>query len=89
MHATGMREAGPGSAPVPDLPPRSYQIQYLGEVTYPGDYEIGLTVRSADAESVRYELAIFRDSTCLGVADAVGPRGTLADEALDAARGAA
>ncbi|WP_328606454.1 hypothetical protein OG943_42105 [Amycolatopsis sp. NBC_00345] len=76
---------GPGAAgPVPDLPPRSYRIQYLGEVTYPGDYEVGLTVRSADADSVQYELGVFRDHTCLGVADAVGPRGELTDEALKA-----
>ncbi|MEU7045177.1 hypothetical protein AB0A77_29550 [Streptomyces varsoviensis] len=87
MHATGAPDAGP--VPVPDLPPRSYRIQYLGEVTYPGDYEIGLAVRSADAESVHYELGVFRDSTCLGVADAAGPRGTLTAEALEAARVAA
>ncbi|KOG89617.1 hypothetical protein [Streptomyces varsoviensis] len=55
----------------------------------PGGYEIGLAVRSADAESVRYELSVFRDSTCLGVADAVGLRGTLTAEALEAARVAA
>ncbi|MFD7782299.1 hypothetical protein ACFV4Q_04290 [Streptomyces nojiriensis] len=59
---------------VPDLPPWSYQIQYLGEVTYPGNYEIALTVRSVDTGSVHYELGVFRGSTCLGVADAIGPR---------------
>ncbi|MFF4098720.1 hypothetical protein [Streptomyces sp. NPDC001903] len=62
---------------VPDLPPWSYQIQYLGEVTYPGDYEIALTVRSVDTGSVHYELGVFRGSTCLGVADAIGPHGEL------------
>ncbi|MFD3554341.1 hypothetical protein ACFWWA_19895 [Streptomyces goshikiensis] len=61
--------AGPS---VPDLPPWSYQIQYLGEVTYPGDYEVALTVRSVDTGSVHYELGVFRGSTCLGVADAIG-----------------
>ncbi|RSO07412.1 hypothetical protein DMH15_41830, partial [Streptomyces sp. WAC 06725] len=69
----------------PDLPPSSYQIQYLGEVTYPGDYEIGLTVRSVDTDSVHYELGIFHDSTCLSVADAIGPRGELTSEVLKAA----
>ncbi|MFE5554825.1 hypothetical protein [Streptomyces sp. NPDC056544] len=63
--------------PVPDLPPWSYEIQYLGEVTYPGDYEVALTVRSFDTGSVHYELGVFRGSTCLGVADAIGPRGEL------------
>lgn len=62
---------------VPDLPAWSYEIQYLGEVTYPGTYEIALTVRSLDARSVHYELGVFRDRTCLGVADAIGPRGEL------------
>ena len=71
---------------VPDLPPWSYQIQYLREVTYPGEYEIGLLAWSADTESVHYELGIFRDSTCLGVADAVGPRGDLTDVAVQAAK---
>jgi acyl-CoA thioester hydrolase len=84
LHSTGTGSAGS----VPDLPPRSYRIQYLGEVTYPGDYDVGLTVRSADAESVHYELAVFRDSACLGVADAAGERGELTTEALDAVRGA-
>ncbi|MFJ6573548.1 thioesterase family protein [Streptomyces sp. NPDC091292] len=74
-----------GAGSVPDLPPSSYQIQYLGEVTYPGDYEIGLTVRSADTDSVHHELGVFHGSTCLGVADAIGPRGTLTAEALEAA----
>ncbi|MFF0217572.1 hypothetical protein [Streptomyces vinaceus] len=60
---------------VPDLPPWSYQIHYLGEVTYPGSYEVALTVRSVDTGSVHYELGVFRGSTCLGVADAIGPRG--------------
>jgi acyl-CoA thioester hydrolase len=41
-------------------------------VTYPGDYEVGIAVCSFDAESVHYELGVFRDSACLGVADAIG-----------------
>ncbi|MFE5859195.1 hypothetical protein ACFQ77_01400 [Streptomyces virginiae] len=67
---------------VPDLPPWSYRIQYLGEVTYPGDYEVALTVRSVDAGSVHYELGVFRGSTCLGVADAIGPHGELPSRRL-------
>ncbi|GAA0636357.1 hypothetical protein GCM10010174_67520 [Kutzneria viridogrisea] len=80
LHSIGTGGAGP----VPDLPPQSYEIHYLGEVTYPGDYEIGLAVRTADADSVHYEMGIFRNDTCLGVANAVGPRGDLTDEALKA-----
>lgn len=75
-----------GVGPVPDLSPWSYRIQYLGEVTYPGNYDIGVAVRSFDVESVHYELGIFRNSTCLGLADALGPRDQLTDETLAAAR---
>ena len=75
-----------GTGPVPDLPPWSYRIQYLGEVTYPGDYGIGVAVRSFDVQSVQYELGIFRDGTCLGLADALGPRDQLTDETLAGAR---
>ncbi|MFI9503785.1 hypothetical protein [Nocardia sp. NPDC052566] len=63
--------------PAPDLSPSSYRIDYLGEVTYPGDYEIGVLVRAFDGDRVDYELGIFRGRTCLGVADATGARGTL------------
>lgn len=62
---------------VPDLPPRSFRIQYLAEVTYPGDYDIGLAAHLTDGESVRYELGVFSGSRCLGVADAAGQRGEL------------
>ncbi|MFI6169155.1 hypothetical protein ACIBCN_20415 [Nocardia sp. NPDC051052] len=67
---------------VPDLSPSSYRIDYIGEVTYPGDYEIGVRVRSFDVDSVRYELGIFGGGTCLGIADAVGARGVLSPKSL-------
>ncbi|WP_433657839.1 hypothetical protein ACQPW1_39140 [Nocardia sp. CA-128927] len=67
---------------VPDLSPSSYRIDYIGEVTYPGDYEIGVLVRSFDVDSVRYELGIFVGSTCLGIADAIGGRGVLSARSL-------
>ncbi|MFD8419265.1 hypothetical protein [Streptomyces sp. NPDC059466] len=73
-----------GGGSMPDLLPWSYQIQYLGEVTYPGDYEIALSVRSVDTGSLHYELGVFRGSTCLGVADAIGPHGELPAEAREA-----
>lgn len=66
----------------PDLSPSSYRINYVGEVTYPGNYEIGVLVRSFDAEAVHYELGIFLGGTCLGVADAIGARGELSAESL-------
>ncbi|WP_107656585.1 acyl-CoA thioesterase family protein [Nocardia suismassiliense] len=67
---------------VPDLSPSSYRIDYVGEVTYPGEYEIGVLVTAFDADSVHYELGIFLGSTCLGVAEAIGPRGELRAKSL-------
>ncbi|MEU9900555.1 hypothetical protein ACIBCS_43495 [Streptomyces phaeochromogenes] len=67
---------------LPDLSPSSYRINYVREVTYPGDYEIGILVSAFDADSVHYELGIFLDGTCLGVADAVGTRGELSARSL-------
>ncbi|MFC3996030.1 hypothetical protein ACFOVU_08895 [Nocardiopsis sediminis] len=80
LKATGTRDRGP----VPDLSPWSYRIHYTGEVTYPGDYDIGILIRSLDGDSVHYEMGVFRDGTCLGVADAVGARGELPAEWLEA-----
>lgn len=62
---------------VPDLAPTMHRVDYLGEVTYPGDYEIGVAVSAYDGDTVHYELGVFRGDTCLGVADAAGPRGAL------------
>ncbi|MFE9578579.1 hypothetical protein ACFYO1_19480 [Nocardia sp. NPDC006044] len=67
---------------VPDLAPSSYRIDYLGEVTYPGDYEIGVLVTAFDADSVHYELGIFSGNTCLGIGDGAGARGVLSARAL-------
>lgn len=67
---------------VPDLAPSSYRIDYIGEVTYPGDYEIGVLVSSFDADSVHYELGIFSSGACLGIGDAIGARGMLSARAL-------
>jgi acyl-CoA thioester hydrolase len=61
----------------PNLPPWSYRIRYLGEVAYPGDYDIGVRVETVEDNSLRYALGIFRGAECLGVADAVGARGEL------------
>ncbi|NGO13502.1 hypothetical protein G5C60_39370 [Streptomyces sp. HC44] len=80
--AIGLGEGGR----VPDLSPWSYRIQYVGEVTYPGDYEIGILVRALDVDSVHYELGVFRGSKCLGVADATGPRGELSAKSVEASR---
>ncbi|WP_225729249.1 MULTISPECIES: hypothetical protein [unclassified Nocardia] len=64
------------------LSPLSYRIDYLGEVTYPGDYEIGVLGRAFGDDRVAYELGIFRGRACLGVADATGARGALSAESF-------
>ena len=56
--------------------------RWVSEVTYPGDYEIGILVAAFDTDSVHYELGIFLEGTCLGVADAVGTRGELSARSL-------
>lgn len=80
--AIGAGEGGP----VPDLPPWSYRIQYIGEVTYPGDYGLGVRVRSFDGDSVHYALGVFRGGECLGVADAIGACGELSAKSLEASQ---
>ncbi|MFJ4656787.1 hypothetical protein ACIP5Y_36460 [Nocardia sp. NPDC088792] len=81
--AAALGEAGLVPA---DLSPSSYRIDYLGEVTYPGDYEIGVRVRAFGENSVDYELGLFRGHTCLGVADARGSRGVLSAKSLGGLR---
>ncbi len=59
-----------GHRTILDLAPDAYAVHYLGEVTYPGDYEVGSRVRDDGADTLSYELAIFRGTDCLGFADA-------------------
>jgi acyl-CoA thioester hydrolase len=69
--ASALDTADPaGHRTIPDLAPDAYAVHYLGEVTYPGDYELGSRVRDDGANTLSYELAIFRGADCLGVADA-------------------
>jgi acyl-CoA thioester hydrolase len=69
------------------LAPSAYRVQYIAEVGYPGDYEIGIAVAGHDAEAVHYELGLFRGDRCVGLADAIGARGELPGTTLDAWRG--
>ncbi|WP_051791609.1 acyl-ACP thioesterase domain-containing protein [Amycolatopsis jejuensis] len=65
----------PGNA-VQHLPWR-YRVTYLGEVRYPGTYDIGVTISGYDDQTVHYELGLFDEDRCLGTADASAPRGKL------------
>lgn len=74
------------AAPSPELAPSRLRIEYTGEVTYPGDYEIGARMTAVDDTIVSYDLAVFRGDQCLGTAQARGPRGGLAAEDLQGSR---
>ncbi|MCD2187459.1 acyl-ACP thioesterase domain-containing protein [Actinomycetospora soli] len=72
--------------PPPELAPSTYRVQYVAEVGYPAQYEIGVAVLAVDGETVTYGLGVFLGDRCVGLADAVGPRGDLDAAALDAWR---
>ncbi|WP_199193125.1 hypothetical protein [Amycolatopsis sp. BJA-103] len=75
-HAQGLL----GDSAVKKLPrylPWRYEANYLGEVLYPGNYDIGIAVSGHDEHTVHYELGLFDGGRCLGTADAAAPRGAL------------
>ncbi|MDL5158207.1 acyl-ACP thioesterase domain-containing protein [Actinomycetospora termitidis] len=84
--------------PSPELAPSSFRVQYVAEVGYPAEYEIGVAVLGVDAgtgdaaersstrETVTYGLGVFLGDRCVGLADATGTRGELDANALDAWR---
>ncbi|GAA1949211.1 hypothetical protein [Amycolatopsis minnesotensis] len=72
-HAHGL--LGDGSARnLPQFVPWHYRVTYLGEVRYPGTYDIGIAVSGHDEHTVHYELGLFENGQCLGTADATAPR---------------
>lgn len=80
-HAHGL--LGDGSAKkLPRFVPWRYRVTYLGEVHYPGTYDIGIAVSGHDEHTVHYELGLFDENRCLGTADASAPRGKLSATAL-------
>ncbi|GLZ52497.1 hypothetical protein Acsp07_21140 [Actinomycetospora sp. NBRC 106378] len=60
--------------PPPELGPSGYHVQYVAEVGYPAQYEIGVAVLEVDDTTVTYGLGVFLGDRCVGLADAVGPR---------------
>jgi acyl-CoA thioester hydrolase len=72
--------------PAPEIAPTVYRVQYVAEVGYPAEYEIGVAVLGQDAERVHYGLGVFLGEDCVGLADATGARGDLPPEVLDAWR---
>ena len=77
--------------PSPEIAPTGYRVQYVAEVGYPAEYEIGVAVlgQEVDAEghpTVHYGIGVFLGDRCVGLADAVGRRGDLPADVLDAWR---
>ncbi|MFE2871160.1 hypothetical protein [Embleya sp. NPDC059259] len=69
---------GEGAArKLPRYLPWRYRVTYLGEVHYPGTYDIGIAVSGHDEHTVHYELGLFDSGRCLGTADAYAPCGKL------------
>ncbi|MEJ2870520.1 hypothetical protein WCD74_22320 [Actinomycetospora sp. OC33-EN08] len=64
------------------LLPWRYDVSYLGEVLYPGDYRVGVAVTGHDDENVHYDLGLFGDGRCLGIAAASAARSGLPLESL-------
>lgn len=77
--------------PPPGIAPHEFCVQYVAEVGYPAEYEIGVTVLDhgtddAGAPTVHYGLGVFLGDRCVGLADATGRRGDLPGDVLDAWR---
>lgn len=69
--------------PPPELAPTAVTVQYVAEVGYPATYDVGVTVLEVDEQTVRYGCGLFLGDRCVGLADAVGGRGSLPGSALD------
>jgi acyl-CoA thioester hydrolase len=62
----------PVGGPLDGLAPSSLAVQYLGEVHYPGIYQLRVAVVGIDDDIVRYACGLFDGPTCVGLAEAVG-----------------
>lgn len=62
----------PVGGPLDGLEPSALHVQYLGEVHYPGIYQLRVAVVGIDDDVVRYACALFDGPTCVGLAEAVG-----------------
>ncbi|MFE7441221.1 hypothetical protein ACFU7X_12240 [Streptomyces chartreusis] len=67
---------------LPRYLPWRYRVTYIGEVHYPGTYDIGVAVGEHGEQTVHYELGLFDGNRCLGTANASAPRGKLPGTAL-------
>ena len=72
--------------PPPEIAPTEFRVQYVAEVGYPAEYEIGVCVLGVDGDRVDYGLGVFLGDRCVGLADASGSRGDLPADTLTAWR---
>lgn len=54
------------------LAPRSFCVDHLTEIGYPGVYRLGVGVVDLDETSVNYAFGLFEGAHCRGLADGVG-----------------
>jgi acyl-CoA thioester hydrolase len=62
----------PTGGPLDGLAPSTLAVQYLGEVHYPGIYQLRVAVTGIDDDVVRYACGLFDGPTCMGLAEAAG-----------------
>jgi len=62
----------PIGGPLDGLAPSTVAVQYLGEVHYPGIYQLRVAVLGIEDDVVRYACGLFDGPTCVGLAEAVG-----------------
>jgi len=70
----------PVGGPLDGLAPSSLAVQYLGEVHYPGIYQLRVAVRGIDDDIVRYACGLFDGPKCVGLAEASGSCHVTADD---------
>ena len=62
----------PIGGPLDGLAPSTLAVQYLGEVHYPGIYQLRVAVLGIDDDVVRYACGLFDGPKCVGLAEAAG-----------------
>jgi acyl-CoA thioester hydrolase len=70
----------PTGGPLDGLAPSTLCVQYLGEVHYPGIYQLRVAVTGIEDGVVHYACGLFDGPRCVGVAEAVGAFRTTGDD---------
>ena len=70
----------PIGGPLDGLAPSSLAVQYVGEVHYPGIYQLRVAVAGIDDDVVRYVCGLFDGPRCVGTAELAGSCHATADD---------